>query len=196
MSFFYDPALGDAISRVRGAVGDTVSPGLLPDETYESQLALTTTRRQMFTAAAASNTCEALGHGLADRTPVIVQDLTTAIGVTAGAIVYVRDAETDTFALTTTPTGAAIDLTLDGEGVIGVVSEGAAIRAIAAMLAVRYAQKPTDVRLTSGLSISWGQRVQQWNRIAAGQAGGSAAARVGMGTLRYEARDYELGERR
>lgn len=40
MAFSYSVDLDDAVSRVRFAVGDIASPGLLPDETYEALLAV------------------------------------------------------------------------------------------------------------------------------------------------------------
>jgi hypothetical protein len=41
-----------------------------------------------------------------------------------------------------------------------------AIAFMADELAVRFAQKPGSVTLSSGLSVSWSYRVQQWQRIA------------------------------
>ena len=52
--------------------------------------------------------------------------------------------------------------------------EAGAVRAAAQALAVLYAQKPGSVRLPSGLSVSWGERVRAWQAIATGAAGGLA----------------------
>jgi hypothetical protein len=195
VAFTFDESLSDARSRVRSDVGDTVSPGLLPDATYDAVLAQTTARRQSFSCSADEDTFTAEGHGYIDGTAVILADLTASIGIAAGVIRYVRDADDDTFKLALTVTGAAIDLVNDGAGVVGVVDEAAATRQIARKLAVRYAQKPSDVRLTSGLSISWSERVTQWNLIAKGEAGGAGAKRAKGFTLRRgPARDYTTGE--
>ena len=43
----------------------------------------------------------------------------------------------------------------------------AAISLIAKSLAVEYARKPGRVTLPSGLSVSWEERVDQWNKLAA-----------------------------
>ncbi len=195
MAFTYNNDLSDARSRARYAVGDIVSPGLFPDATYDAQLAQTTRARQAFSCAAATDLFTAEGHGLSDGGAVILADLTAAIGISAGVIRYVRDADTDTFALALTITGAAIDLVADGAGSVGVVDEAAACREIARGLAARYATKPTNVRLTSGLTVAWAERVAQWNRIATGEAGGALARRGKGFTLRRgPARDYTTGE--
>ena len=116
MSFSFDPTLINPIDRIRIALGDTVTPGLLPDETYLSYLATYGTEQQ--------------------------------------ATVY----------------GA---------------------RALAAY----YATQPTSLS-SDGSSISWGQRIQQWNAISAGtyNKGGSTFSGVlrrqdGYSTARSE-REY------
>lgn len=66
--------------------------------------------------------------------------------------------------------------TIDGEPVT-TINEAAAIRALAAGLAAYYATKPTSLA-DSGSSISWGKRIDQWNLIANGLAGGASAGRA------------------
>lgn len=88
MSFSFDPTLINPIDRIRLALGDTVSPGLLPDETYLSLLAIYATEQQTIIYGARS-------------------------------------------------------------------------------LAAYYATQPTQLS-SDGSSITWGQRIQQWNAIAAG----------------------------
>jgi hypothetical protein len=46
-------------------------------------------------------------------------------------------------------------------------NEQAALRNLAAGLAAQFASQPDRVTLPSGLSVSWSQRLAQWNRIAA-----------------------------
>jgi hypothetical protein len=46
-------------------------------------------------------------------------------------------------------------------------SREAAIALIAKALAVEYAQEPGRVTLPSSLSVSWEERVGQWNKLAA-----------------------------
>lgn len=40
------------------------------------------------------------------------------------------------------------------------------VRYIASSLAAQYAQQPGSVRLPSGLSVSWPERVKQWQALA------------------------------
>lgn len=56
--------------------------------------------------------------------------------------------------------------TVDGE-----VDEDAATRDMARKLAVRYATEPDRIS-SDGKTVSWAERVKQWNLIAKGQAGG------------------------
>jgi hypothetical protein len=189
----YSADQSDARSRVRFAVGDTAAAELFPDALYDAQLAHTTRRRQVWTCSAATNLFTAPAHGYANGDAVMLQDLTAAIGVSAGVIRYVRDARADTFALALTPTGITIDLVADGAGVIGLVDEAAAIRAVARGLAAAFAQQP-DRLSDGGSSIAWSERVAQWNRIALGEAGGASARRASGFTLRRgPARDYTTG---
>ena len=75
-----------------------------------------------------------------------------------------------------------------------VANEAAATREIARKLATWAATQPDSIS-ASGKSLSWKDRVAQWNRIADGDAGG-AAARVGRGfTIRRgPAVDYTTGD--
>jgi hypothetical protein len=41
------------------------------------------------------------------------------------------------------------------------------VAVLAETLAARYAQKPTQVQLPGGLGVTWGERIDQWNKIAA-----------------------------
>ena len=54
--------------------------------------------------------------------------------------------------------------------------EGAAVRRIAAALAVQYAQQPTSL-YDSGSGMRWGDRVAQWNKLARGEIASGLAAR-------------------
>jgi hypothetical protein len=65
-------------------------------------------------------------------------------------------------------------------------NEAAAIRQMAALLAARYATEPDSIS-SDGSSLSWRERIEQWNKIALGAAGttqpvasnGGRGARVG-----------------
>lgn len=60
-------------------------------------------------------------HGLVDGTRVILLDTTGAVlpgGFTEGDLYFVRDSTTDTFKLSLTSGGVAIDVTLDGAGFV------------------------------------------------------------------------------
>jgi hypothetical protein len=78
-------------------------------------------------------------------------------------------------------------------------SELRAARAAAAHLAVRYAQQPASLA-SAGKSLSWPERVAQWNRIAAGEIPAGVAAILGTGVARGTrirrgpAVDYTTGE--
>lgn len=195
MAFTYHDNLDDARSRVRYAVGDIVAPGLFQDATYDSQIALQARQRATFTATAEDDTFTAVAHGYTDGAAAVVVAIYEEIGLAAQAIAYVRDTTDDTFTLASAPGGDAIDLTADGAGQIGLVDEAAACREIAAGLAARYATKPTNVRLTSGLAVSWPDRVAQWLRIARGEAGGASSSRgKGFRLKRGPAVDYTTGE--
>ena len=194
MAFTYDDSLADVRSRVRFAVGDIASPGLFPDATYDAQIAQTARSGQAWTATAADDTLTATGHGYADGQAVVLSWLVDADPLAERTVYAVRDAADDTFALSATVGGTTIDVTSDGSGIVQAVDEAAAIREIARGLAARYATKPSQVRLVSGLSVTW-ERVQQWNRIALGQAGGAAASTGRGWTLRRgPAVDYTTGE--
>jgi ABC-type iron transport system FetAB ATPase subunit len=54
-------------------------------------------------------------------------------------------------------------------------NEVAATRSAAAALAARYANEPTSIS-SDGSSLSWGERIAQWNKIALGQVGTTAPA--------------------
>lgn len=193
MAFIYDETLADVRSRVRFAVGDIADPGLLPDATYDAQIAQTARTSQAFTAAADDDVLTATAHGYADGTAVVALWLAGADPLVEATVYYVRDSATDTLKLSATAGGDAIDLTTDGSGMVAAVDEQAAIRAIAAGLAARFATKPTQVRLVSGLSVTW-ERVQHWTLIAQGLGGGAAAGRARGVTLRRgPAVDYTTG---
>lgn len=70
-----------------------------------------------------------------------------------------------------------IEAVLAAEG-----SREAAIAFIAKGLAVEYAQKPGQVTLPNGLSVSWAYRVAQWNALAAEMD--ALVVRAGAGTAR------------
>lgn len=72
-----------------------------------------------FTATASDDTLTSAGHGYSDGMSVALLAPTTGglpTGVSADTIYYVRDAATNTFKLTASPGGAAINLTGDGTG--------------------------------------------------------------------------------
>lgn len=75
--------------------------------------------KRVFTAANATNVFTSAGHGLANTTQVYVSStLTLPTGLNANTIYYVVAAATDTFQLSATSGGAAIDITTDGTGVL------------------------------------------------------------------------------
>jgi hypothetical protein len=87
---------------------------------------------------------------------------------------------------------AVLDINTSGDP--AVTDEAAATRDIARALAAKYAVKPSQVRLVSGLSVTW-ERVQQWNLIAQGLAGGASTGRgKGFTLKRGPAVDYTTGE--
>lgn len=53
------------------------------------------------------------------------------------------------------------------EAVLAMYPRAQAVGFMAAGLATRFAQKPTDVSLPSGLRVAWGKRIDQWNKVAA-----------------------------
>lgn len=53
--------------------------------------------------------------------------------------------------------------------------EAAATRSAAAALAAYYATQPSTLA-ADGTTLTWGQRISQWNAIAQGTAGGSIPA--------------------
>jgi hypothetical protein len=194
VAFTYDDTLADVRSRVRFAVGDTANPGLLPDATYDAQIAREARSAQAFTATAADDTCQATAHGYADGASVVPSWLVGADPLVEGTVYYVRDAEADTFALSATAGGTAINITTDGQGLVARVDEQAAIRAVAGGLAAKFAIEP-DSLSENGTAIRWGERVAQWRLIAQGLAGGATAGRAKGWTLRRGAAvDYTTGE--
>lgn len=60
-------------------------------------------------------------------------------------------------------------------------SLGPAVAFLADELAVRFAQQPDSVRLPSGLSVSWSDRVKAWQALAANARRGVLSG--GGGTL-------------
>jgi hypothetical protein len=197
VAFPYNDDLSDARSRLRYAVGDIVAPGLFPDATYDAQWALSARARATFAAQALDDAFSVVDLTYADGDAVVLITLYDTIGLDAGEISYVisADSDTATFQLAATPGGSALAITADGAGVIGLVDEAAAIREVARGLAARYATKPTNVRLTSGLSVAWSERVAQWNRIANGDAGGAlASGGKGFRLRRGPAVDYTTGD--
>jgi hypothetical protein len=68
-------------------------------------------------AVASTDVFTSSAHGLADQTPVRVETVLGAAlpgGISAGTTYYIRDTATNTFKLTATAGGAAIDVTTDG----------------------------------------------------------------------------------
>lgn len=212
MAFSYSDNLGDARSRVRAAVGDTVSPGLLPDATYDAQWALTAANVRRASTDAAADTVTILSddpepdYGLTPRRgampaapawvdgdAVVVTRALAACGLTVGDIVYVVNATSDglTMQLALTIGGAPIALSADTTVHLGKLDEAAATRAIAGALAALYAQKPTTLT-DDGTTITWAERVNHWRQIAQGKAGGGVKRTVGMGALRRSTPDYEM----
>lgn len=63
-------------------------------------------------------------------------------------------------------------------------NEAATIRQAASALATYYATQPSSVS-SNGSSVSWSERVAQWNKLALGAAGGTAATTT---TFSYTAR--------
>ena len=75
-----------------------------------------------FTAEADTDVVTADNHGLADTNTIVFIDAggssVLPSGVTQGTIYFVRDATTDTFKVAATSGGVAIDLTVDGAGLV------------------------------------------------------------------------------
>jgi hypothetical protein len=72
-----------------------------------------------FLATAADDTLTSAGHGYSDGMSVALLPPSTGslpVGALADTIYYVRDAAANTFKLTTSPGGTAINLTADGSG--------------------------------------------------------------------------------
>lgn len=212
MAFTYNDDLSDTISRIRLAVGDTASPGLLPDATYTTQLRLTASGiRRAETAAAGDliyllsdspqsmldsgivprSSASSAALGWVDGDEIIVTRALASCGLTVGEVYYAAEADPlgGSLQLATSIGGAAVNITADTTIHLGRLDEAAATRAIAAALAAKYAQKPTQIT-DSGSGLTWGERIAQWNRIALGQAGKRAT--VGVGALRRSAADYTL----
>ena len=73
-----------------------------------------------------------------------------------------------------TSNDAATELLTDDhiEAVLSLYPRAQAVGLMAAGLAVRFAQKPTDVSLPSGLRVAWSKRIDQWNKVAATASAG------------------------
>lgn len=84
--------------------------------------------------------------------------------------------------------GGATTALISDEHIIAALSAlgsvGAAVAYLARELAMRFAQKPTDVSLPSGLRVAWRERVSAWLSLA-GDAGviADAAASPAAGLL-------------
>lgn len=100
-----------------------------------------------------------------DELPTDLDKARSALGAT--------DVTSDTTALVT---DEHIEAVLSWQGTLD-----GAIRFLAAELAARYAQKPTDVSLPSGLRVSWAKRIDTWLALA-GKASPTGTATPG-GTL-------------
>jgi hypothetical protein len=72
-------------------------------------------------------------------------------------------------------------------------SEAAGIAVLADALVQKYAQKPDSVRLTSGLTVSWKERIDAWRELAqrmrartAAEAAAAQSAGPGSMSVRNE----------
>lgn len=95
-----------------------------------------------------------------DELPTDLDKARAALGIT--------DATSDTTALVT---DEHIEAVLTWQG-----SLDGAVSFLASELATRYAQKPTDVSLPSGLRVSWAKRIDTWLKLA------ERASPTGIGT--------------
>ena len=64
-----------------------------------------------FVAVASDDVIHSTGHGYANTDPIVFWGGTAPGGLVTGTIYYVRDASTDSFKVTATPSGTAIDIT-------------------------------------------------------------------------------------
>jgi len=75
--------------------------------------------KRVFTAVNATDIMTSVAHGMANDTPVYVQStLTLPTGLIANTIYYVINTATDTFQLSTSVGGSAIDYSTDGTGTL------------------------------------------------------------------------------
>lgn len=87
---------------------------------------------------------------------------------------------------TTTATG-------DDGTTTATTDEASATRDVARGLAAYYATRPDSIA-DAGSRLTWGKRIDQWNRIADGKAGGAKSRRAtGITIRRGAARDYSTG---
>jgi len=155
MAFTYNDDLSDSISRVRLAVGDTVSPGLLPDASYTAQWALAASDERRVQTSASDDTLAYLSDnpltaaaaldnlGITPRyqinvaapiwqdgDAVVVTRALASCGLTRGAIYYVANADVygATIQLAMSIGGSAVNITADTTLHIGRLDEAAAAR--------------------------------------------------------------------
>ena len=75
--------------------------------------------KRVFTAVNATDVMTSVAHGMADTTEVYVSSTATLpTGLSANTSYFVRDATADTFKLSATSGGSAIDITTDGTGTL------------------------------------------------------------------------------
>ena len=76
-----------------------------------------TTNSKTFTVNAGTDLVTSAEHNYQDLDPIVwATDGTLPAPVTAGTILFVRDATTDTYKVSLSPNGAALDLTTAGSG--------------------------------------------------------------------------------
>jgi hypothetical protein len=83
---------------------------------YITALYIGTGAHKTFTVVAATDTFTSTAHGYANGDPLGIVAVTGAAPLTLGQLVYVRDSVADTFKVTTTAGGAALNITSDGSG--------------------------------------------------------------------------------
>ncbi|TXH48284.1 MAG: hypothetical protein E6Q97_25055 [Desulfurellales bacterium] len=109
---------------VGGATGVTTSSNTITSNAHGLRngervtMVIATTGLAPVTATAADDLLTYTAHGLADGTPVALYFNTSAGygGLTSGTRYFVRDSAADTFKLSATSGGSAIDITTDGPG--------------------------------------------------------------------------------
>lgn len=69
-----------------------------------------------FTASASTDTFTAANHGMTNGSKIAFYGDSLPTGITGWSVYYVINADTNTFQISTTPGGSAVDLTTDGEG--------------------------------------------------------------------------------